>query len=78
MTDKLYRIRKLVWDGDKHGARTPQGYEVYIYNHCAMWRHSVGVGWSSWVRCGDSLDAAKLAAETHWVSRVEGCLEEVK
>ncbi len=77
---KLYRIRKLVWEqsadplyidgmiGDEHQysiSWTPSG---------AMWK--AAMRYADWHKA-DSVDAAKLAAEAHWVSRVESCLEEV-
>ena len=83
MTDKLYRIRKLVWEQNAmcdNVASTPFGrYLIGDYK----WEQ--GYGWCLmrdedfvirrvWA---DTKDLCKLAAEAHWVSRVESCLEEV-
>ena len=76
MSDKLYRIRKLVWahDGDQIRADCANSIEYVIrasYSHY-IWRQ--WGGFENW-READSVAVAKLAAEAHWVSRIESCLE---
>lgn len=84
MSDKLYRIRKLVWDTCVTNSRREWialcldspiaglGYFVKERRSMWVWKESGG----EWIGAA-TFDAAKLAAEAHWVSRVESCLEEV-
>lgn len=80
---KLYRIRKLVWEESRPGeyakwvAITPIGNYAIRAGQWWIWGTLEDDSGDEVFNEIDN-DAAKLAAEAHWVSRVEGCLEEVK
>jgi len=81
MSDKLYRIRELVWGDNQHDAGIVATTEIGIYK-VALTVGDYGYSWEGLSfgrvvgrgKC-ENIELAKLAAEAHWVSRIEGCLE---
>lgn len=84
---KTYTIKPLVWKDQVTGdayARTSIANVEYLYSvyqkevkkrpKTIVWQWSHG--WE--IHQSDSLDAAKAAAEAHWVAFLEQALEEVK
>lgn len=82
MTERLYRIKPLVWGGYDAGLgpglcsqHTGIG-QYFLHGVVTGWRLKTSYASNEWILF-DTLDEAKAAAESHYRERLMMCLEPI-